>query len=163
MHSKLKFWQQAANQIISLEFEFQTLSEVNAIVAYLDQWFPEKGNVGLGLKELMVNAIEHGNLGIGYDFKTKLLRRGVWLQEVEARILNPKHAEKRAYLRVKISPSTLKFIIQDQGEGFDVRQFMRQNHDNDLHGRGLLLAKNMAFDKLRFKNKGSRIEATVTR
>ena len=162
MQTKLKFWQEAATCVENIEFQFQTLAQVNAIVGYLEQWLPDESTVGLGLKELMVNAIEHGNLGIGYDTKTQLLKKGVWLQEVERRLKMPENKQKFALLRVSFSDDEIKFIIQDEGAGFDVRKYLKAELDDDeLHGRGLLLAKNLAFNSLKFRNKGRRAEAVV--
>lgn len=162
MQKKFKFWQEAATCIQSITFEFQTLAHINGIVGYLAQWLPDESPTVLGLKELMVNAIEHGNLGIGYALKTELLQKGTWLKEVEKRLKRPENKTKKATLQVAINPDTLQFIIEDQGKGFDYRKYISpQTNNSTAHGRGLVLAKNMAFSTLKFKAKGRRVEATA--
>ena len=52
-----------------------------------------------GLLELFVNAIEHGNLGIGYEEKTRLLGEGILSEEIERRLELPENADKKGYGR----------------------------------------------------------------
>jgi len=162
VHKKTEFWQQAASCIQSITFEFQTLADINSIIGYLTQWLPDESPVTLGLKELMVNAVEHGNLGIGYTLKTQLLQQGTWLEEIEKRLQLPENKLKKAILQAHFSLDSLQLSIQDQGQGFDYQKYMRpQKNTTTPHGRGLVLAKNMAFATLKFKAKGRRVEATA--
>lgn len=41
------------------------------LTTFLANFFPNPGQVILGISELLINAIEHGNLGITYGEKTE--------------------------------------------------------------------------------------------
>ena len=58
----------------SAQFHFQTLKEAQTLALLLAQAFPEPDRVAMGLTDLSVNAVEHGNLHITYDEKTRLLK-----------------------------------------------------------------------------------------
>ena len=60
----------------SASFRFQTLEQAEALSSFLAKAFPQPEKIILGLSELMVNAVEHGNLGITYAEKTFLNGEG---------------------------------------------------------------------------------------
>ena len=68
------------------DFHFQTLAEAENVASAIAQVCPDPVMAGLGLRELMVNAIEHGNLGITHEEKTELVRNATWEREIEARL-----------------------------------------------------------------------------
>jgi len=51
------------------EFSFRTLEEGRLIANYPVKIDPSAGKVVVGLSELLINAVEHGNLGITYQEK----------------------------------------------------------------------------------------------
>ena len=53
---------------------------------------PDPEAVIIGLTELLVNAVEHGNLGITYEDKTALNAAGTWDTEVRRRLALPENA-----------------------------------------------------------------------
>ena len=73
-------------------FHFRTLEEATNLAYKIATSFPEPQKVAFGLNELMRNAVEHGNLGIGYDEKANLLRSGIWQEEVERRLKSPEES-----------------------------------------------------------------------
>ncbi len=48
----------------------------------------------MGLSELLVNAIEHGNLEIGYDEKSRLLQSEGWQGEIDRRLALPEYTDQ---------------------------------------------------------------------
>ena len=72
-------------------FHFRTLEEAANLAYKIAACFPEPQKAAFGLNELMHNAVEHGNLGIGYDEKANLLRSGSWREEVERRLNFPEN------------------------------------------------------------------------
>jgi anti-sigma regulatory factor (Ser/Thr protein kinase) len=117
----------------------------------------------IGLTELLVNAVEHGNLGITYEEKTALNVSGGWQQEVDRRLAMPENAGKRVELRVERTAAELRFAIRDQGPGFPWKQFLnvdpRRAFDN--HGRGIAIARAMSFDAIEYRGTGNEVVATV--
>ena len=47
----------------SADYELRTLAEARMLAAHLSQYFPQPARVLFGIVEMLVNAIEHGNLG----------------------------------------------------------------------------------------------------
>ena len=57
-------------------FAFRTLHSARDIATVLANAFPDPKRVVIGLTELLVNAVEHGNLAITYDEKSRLREEG---------------------------------------------------------------------------------------
>lgn len=150
--------QPAATLPRKLSFRFRTLADINEVLSYLSQWLPAADNFLLGIKEIMVNAVEHGNLGIGYALKTDLLENGKWLNEVQTRLDKPENRNKFAFLEISFNDNTLEVTVEDQGAGFKPDQFLRADNPPDgatnFNGRGLKLVNALAFDRLAFSKGG---------
>jgi two-component system cell cycle response regulator len=102
---------------------------------------PDADNAVLGLTELIVNGIEHGNLEIGYDLKTELLEKGLWMEEVERRSTLHENIAKVVGIVAKRRGGCVESTISDCGDGFDHEKFMtidpaRAYHH---HGRGIAM------------------------
>ena len=67
-----------ANMLVKGEFQLRTLPEVRTLATALSAYYPQPQRVFLGISELMVNAVEHGNLGISYEEKSRLLQERRW-------------------------------------------------------------------------------------
>ena len=72
----------------------------------------------------MRNAVEHGNLGIGYDEKASLLRSGSWREEVERRLNLSENHGKFASLTFETTEEAVVIRIKDEGEGFDWQRYL---------------------------------------
>jgi hypothetical protein len=122
---------------------------------------PDPFSVGDGLTELLLNGIEHGNLEIGNALKGELLEKGRWGDEVERRLEQSKYMHRKVLLLSIKSASTLTFIITDEGSGFDYASRNEEPEIGALNGRGLKLARELAFDLLEFKGRGNVVVAQV--
>jgi hypothetical protein len=105
--------------LISAEFEFATLDQATQLSSLASLAAPQPENIVMGLSELLINAVEHGNLGITYEEKSRLRMEDRWQEEVEARLLLPQHRDKRAHLMVLRSADEVRYVVSDQGSGFD--------------------------------------------
>src|SRR5437764_4950947 len=70
-------------------FTYRTIEEARGLAAVLASACPDAESTVIGLTELMVNAVEHGNLGITYDEKSALLADESWSAEVSRRLTLP--------------------------------------------------------------------------
>ena len=86
--------------IQTCKFTFRTLAEAESLAAFMANCFPEPERVLPGLGELLVNAIEHGNLGIGYEKKTELVELGIWRSEIERMQNLPENIMKYAFATI---------------------------------------------------------------
>lgn len=147
----------------SSRFHFRTLEEARHLAVYIANAFPSPESIVYGLSELMINAIEHGNLGISYTEKTKLIYAGDWAQEVERRLNDPKYSDRNAYLEFVASSDYLQVVIKDQGNGFNFKNYLdlAPERATDPHGRGIATARMMSFDQLEYQGVGNIVAARV--
>jgi hypothetical protein len=111
----------------------------------------------------MVNAVEHGNLGISYREKSLLKWDGDWEGEIRKRLVQPEFCERRASVRVERTAAAISFRIADQGRGFDWRKFLDFDPERvfDPNGRGIAMARMTSFSRLQYEGCGNVVVATV--
>lgn len=116
-----------------------------------------------GISELIVNAIEHGNLGISYDDKTELNKQGKWLDEIDKRLKLPENKDKRVIVNYKKEKKIITLNICDEGEGFNWEEYMEisPSRATDNHGRGIAMSKIISFDTIEYKGKGNEVVCKV--
>jgi len=144
-------------------FEPHSLEDVNTLAALLAKICPDPDKVVLGLWELMLNALEHGNLGISYDEKSSLVNRNQWRKEVDRRLSLPENASKTVSVSYNKSPDEITFLIEDMGNGFDWRPYLEMSYERvfDAHGRGIAIASIHSFDTLEYLGSGNRVRAVI--
>ena len=115
-----------------------------------------------GLFELMVNAIEHGNLGITYRDTSRFLEEGIHRAEIDRRLGLPENRNKHATVELRRDGERLELRILDCGPGFDYRKYLTVDPRRlfDAHGRGILLAGNV-FD-LEYIDPGNEVRVAIT-
>lgn len=147
----------------SAVFRFRDLDEAKMLSHCLAQSCPEPERVLQGLQELMINAVEHGNLGVSYAKKGELILAGVWLEEIQRRLTLPEFSRRFVTVHFQRLPDKLEFTIQDQGAGFDWQDFLDFSPERvfDLHGRGIAMARLMSFDRLEYQGNGNTVCAVV--
>jgi hypothetical protein len=111
----------------------------------------------------MVNAIEHGNLGISYQEKSLLKQEGDWEAEIQRRMSLPQFAGRVARVKAERVANAVVFTISDQGEGFDWQKYLAFDPSRafDLNGRGIAMAKLISFSTLEYQGCGNVVVATV--
>ena len=84
--------------------------------------------VRLGLVELLVNAVEHGNLGITFDEKCAALEQGEDALERlrRERLAEPTRTGKRVTIEYSMADGVCEWVVRDEGAGFDWRHFMEK-------------------------------------
>jgi CheY-like chemotaxis protein/anti-sigma regulatory factor (Ser/Thr protein kinase) len=144
-------------------FTYQTLEDGRSLAALLANACDDANRVVLGLTELMVNAVEHGNLGIDYEEKTRLNIAGQWEQEVTQRLEQTEFRDKRVKVEFERRADEVVFNIVDQGAGFDWKNYLQISPDRafDTHGRGIAMANSISFDHIEYQGIGNEVRATV--
>ena len=99
-------------------FEFKTIDEARSLGALISHVFPDPERIVMGLTELLINAIEHGNLDINYDQKSDLISEGTWQKEVEHRLTLPKYIDKKAVLELNYKDNNIVITINQAGQYF---------------------------------------------
>lgn len=149
--------------LCSGEFHCKTLQQTKQLTPLLAQLCSEPERVVIGLSELLINAIEHGNLGIGYQEKSKLIAQGLWQSEIDRRLKLPEHRNKFVRVRVDRDVGRVRFTITDQGQGFTPNAFLdfdpsRATHS---HGRGIAMARLLSFSSIEYLGCGNQVCATI--
>lgn len=155
---------EVAQQLInSVEYRFVTLEDVSTLVPVLAGMCPVPDVVAPGLSDLMVNAVEHGNLGVSYQEKSLLKWEGDWEAEITRRLALPQFSGRVATVKVERNAATVAFTITDQGEGFEWSRFLTFDPDRafDPNGRGIAMAKMMSFSTLEYQGRGNVVVARV--
>lgn len=142
-------------------FSFRTLDDAHLLASSLSSLCETPDGISLGLTELLVNAIEHGNLGITYAEKSTLRQNGEWENEVEKRLSSATYADRQAVVELRRFDGQVEFTIRDQGEGFDWKPFLDFAPERafDLNGRGIAMAKRLAFTALAYQGCGNVVVA----
>lgn len=149
--------------VYQAQYSFRTLDEVNRLVPILVAYCPVPEKVINGLYELMVNAVEHGNLGITYQEKAMLRWEDNWEAEILRRLALPEYRQKQAYVKVEEGEQSVVYTIVDEGHGFDWHPYLDfdENRACDPNGRGIAMARLMSFSELTYCEPGNKVVATV--
>lgn len=122
----------------------------------------QHGIFSLVLRELLANAIEHGLLRL--DTSIKHLSDGFerYLQLRQRSLQALEHGE----LQVDIQQASLEGIkrlsvtVTDSGPGFDFQNYKATASEEQFHGRGLYLLRQLCAD-LQFGGVGNQVTATL--
>ncbi len=144
-------------------YQIRTLQEATELAALLAALHPDPDRVVIGLTELLVNAVEHGNLGITYREKADLLDRGDLGAEIDRRLALPAFASRRVRVTLRRAPDSISTWIEDEGDGFDWRPYLDVDPERslDLNGNGIAIARGMSFDDLTYHGRGNLVVAVV--
>ncbi len=147
----------------SAQFHFQTLEESHTLALLLAQACPDPGRAAMGLTDLLVNAVEHGNLQISYAEKTELQETEEWETEIARRLSLPDFAHKQATITFHRSAERIEFTIIDQGSGFAWEQYLEMSPDLAFasHGRGIAMARALSFDTMEYRGVGNEVVCTI--
>ena len=149
--------------LMQARFVFRTPDEARNLATLAANAAPDPGRVVLGLSELMLNAIEHGNLEIGYAQKSQLIEQGRLHEEIERLLSQSGCAGRRAELEIERTEGELRFVVRDQGPGFDWQGFLEMSPERafDTHGRGIAMSRLISFDTLEYCGCGNEVRASV--
>jgi CheY-like chemotaxis protein len=144
-------------------FKIRTVLEAQSLTSLLANACPDPDKVAVGLSELMINAVVHGNLELTYEETTSCLEANRLVDEIRSRLDSPKHRERRVDVRFDRMPGRIRFTIQDQGPGFDWRKYIDFSPDRifDNHGRGIAMARSQSFTRMEYLGRGNVVVAEL--
>ncbi|MBN2078974.1 MAG: ATP-binding protein [Spirochaetes bacterium] len=117
--------------------------------------------VRLAFVEVLINAIEHGNLEISFREKTRALESKNYFEFISGRQADPRYRDRRVRIDFSIHAGEAVYLVADDGAGFDYEDFFRnglEDRDGHLrsHGRGLIMARKI-FDTVEFMGRGNEV------
>jgi len=149
-----------ASFVNSGNFEYKTVEQCNSLSVMLATCFPDPESAVIGLSEIMMNSIEHGNLGITCDEKKELLKKGKIFDEVSRRLELDKYKDRIVKVDYECNNKFVLVTIEDQGDGFNWKNYMQDDIEvgtTDFSGRGIMLSKTMSFDEVQYYGKGNKV------
>lgn len=155
---------EAMSVIVNAEMHVQTLGEVENLSLLLGSICTRPELAASGFFELLLNAVEHGNLGVGFRNKNKLLSSGTWEQEVRRLISLPENQSKKVVVTFKHTGRMIEVVIQDEGPGFDWRPYLEIDpaRATQINGRGIAKAALLSFDRVEFIGNGNTVKITTS-
>jgi hypothetical protein len=144
-------------------FSLKTPEEAGNLAGLLAAACPDPGRQMCGIHEILMNAIEHGNLGISRDQKAQLLRSGELQNELNRRLALPEYRDRSVTVSFHREPKEVILTVRDQGSGFDWRTALAGtiDHASGPSGRGIMLARLLSFDKLEYRDPGNEAIARI--
>ena len=151
------------NFLNQAEFSIRTLDEAERLASFIAQASPNPDTAVVGISELLINAIEHGNLGLSYAEKSRLKLEDNWQAEISRRSALPENIAKEVRVSFLRRDNDLTFRIADQGKGFDWQNFLEIDPERafDPNGRGIALARMMSFSNIHYEGCGNVAIATI--
>jgi DNA-binding response OmpR family regulator len=142
-------------------FHFRDLEQARMLANHLARLCPHPECAVQGLQELLINAVEHGNLAISYAEKNQLLMKGEWQQEIQRRLQLPEYRDRLVEVSFEKANKLICITIQDQGTGFNWQDYLDFSPDRafDLNGRGIALAYKLSIDQLQYLGNGNTVKA----
>lgn len=119
----------------------------------------------IALAEALLNAILHGNLQMSHEEIAELKAsdaKGALERAIREKLERPYYARRTVTLSVSISAEAAKFIVQDDGMGFDVEIDATGQAEDYLqrgHPRGLILIQSL-MDTVEFDSTVNQLALT---
>lgn len=114
----------------------------------------------IGLREIIINAVEHGNLHISFDEKTQAQAEGRYIEFLMERQKEKAFRDKKVKIEAAITQDKIHYRICDEGPGFNHRAFLdstvSQQDVSLAHGRGIAMAIQL-FDSVEYNEKGNEV------
>lgn len=122
----------------------------------------ERLQIGMALKEALLNALFHGSLEVNPNQMQQVLER---LRRKEPASLikdprsEPSFRERRIFVDVRLCSDEVRLVVRDQGPGFDVSAVPGSHDPQALQpgrGRGLAIMRNL-MDEVTFNETGNEV------
>lgn len=154
---------QSIQFLTEAQFAISNIDDANTLASFIANACPKPDAVVMGISELLVNAIEHGNLGLTYSEKSELKRNDRWKEEISRRELLPENVGKQVTLSFSRTDELITLRVCDQGQGFDWKKYMEIDPERafDPNGRGIALSRLMSFTNLSYEGCGNVAVATI--
>jgi len=149
------FFLEMANDLALIPPFIKLVEQTVASVRLCD--FNGQLRIGVALREALKNAMIRGNLEICREVMEAARAQGVDL--IDERRKSPPYRDRRVYIDVNISTKEARFVIRDEGSGFDVTtlpDLAESTTGKGQGGRGLALMLTF-MDKVTFNDTGNEV------
>ncbi|MBN2509040.1 MAG: ATP-binding protein, partial [Spirochaetales bacterium] len=130
----------------------------HSLKRYLDA--EEANYLMICLREIIINAVEHGNLEISFDDKSRAQQEQKYFEFIQERQQMDEFKDRTVTIEYSITQKRAIYRVTDMGPGFDHRSFLKNAHRHQEeileHGRGLFMTLS-AFDTVKYNEKGNQV------
>ncbi len=119
----------------------------------------QRSDLMLGLHEMVLNAIEHGNLGINSGQEREAIERSELDELIRERLARSELASREVFVDYEYEGDEVRFRIRDEGNGFDWRLFLNRDEPEDIfasNGRGIMISR-FIFDEIDYNDRGNEV------
>ena len=147
----------------SLQAKFRTLDDVRKLSLDVALCCPEPEKVVVALHELLMNAVEHGNLNISYGEKKLLVVAEKWENEIKERLKKDDYKDRTATVSCETVDGHVVITIKDEGKGFNSNAYLEfvPARMGEPHGRGILNAHAAFGGRMEYKGTGNEVVCTI--
>ena len=143
-------------------------SHVNLVQGVVNQLFvgirsrlskKVRTDLTLGVHEMILNAVEHGNLGITSSEKCEALDNQTFNTLLNERQADSRLSERLVRIQYTFDGEKVSYQITDEGNGFVWSTFMERDEPEDLlasNGRGILISRYI-FDRITYNESGNEV------
>lgn len=116
------------------------------------------GSLKVALNEVVLNAIEHGNLGITMEEKSKADENGTYHDLLAQKCRNPQYENRVVRMDVYMDREQLIYTITDEGSGFDYSTIFDTDPSSHIgSGLGLFIVRSF-FTEVIFGGCGNKVK-----
>lgn len=147
------------------EFSIRTIEEAAQLASFIANACPNPDAAVMGISELLINGVEHGNLGLTYAEKSRFKQDDSWQEEIKRRTALPENAGKEVRLSYRRQADSITLRICDQGNGFTWQNYLEIDPQRafDPNGRGIALSRMLSFSNITYEGSGNVAVATISR
>ena len=141
-----------ANDLLAIEALVVHLQDLTVQMGLCDP--NECTRVGVALQEAMVNAVHHGNLQVGSEFRER--NHQEYLALIAERSQQPPYCDRHIHVTGTLTRSEATFTIRDEGPGFNPATLPDPCDPANLEkqsGRGVYLMRSF-MDEVRYDDHG---------
>ncbi len=138
---------------------------IRTLVAYIQENLMHMGmfdemdllRISVALEESLLNALYHGNLGIGSELRGEDDEAHQAL--IDKRLTEPPFCQRHIFLEAKLTAFQAMFVVRDEGHGFDSGSLPDPTEPENIElasGRGVLLMRSF-MDEVMFNEIGNEV------
>ncbi|MDR1761172.1 MAG: response regulator [Bacteroidales bacterium] len=168
MHEEKNKIEQVCSYVESYNLSMKINNDIHIVpfvakylISQVEFFFKENELLGmlLGLNEIIINAIEHGNLKISFTEKTNAIQNNTYETLLEERMNREENKQKKVLINFFHNHNYCEWTIKDSGTGFLHKNYLENSTFNSidgLHGRVIFITR-FQFDEMDYEENGTKI------
>jgi len=141
------------------------LEEIDTFLRSITEDEMQQASLAMSINELLMNAYEHGNLGISSEYKQNLLMADQYEKMLNELEKKPENLINKIFIGIYLSEELpngtrlLKIIISDSGKGFNFSEAIKHANspfNTEFRGRGIKMSLH-SVGGIYYNSKGKKV------